>query len=182
MQPDLRHIQAQLAPLPPQVQVQNHAAALQYIRVQLVNRNFLIPVAHQPVAGQLRAVMLPGFVKAPVFPDFRVSVVVVQVRRGVPCVFRARHDDTRQGLRQQFGVMHIGTRHDYAQGPALPFHQEAAFRRLRLLPALPRSVGLGPMASPLPQTRLAHGAIGQLPFPLHTAQLGAFRGQNRPDA
>ena len=51
-------------------------------------------------------------------------------------------------------------------------------RRLRLLPALPRSVELGPIRSP--KTCLAHGSVCRLPFPVHAAQLFAPLHQSSP--
>ena len=56
----------------------------------------------------------------------------------------------------------------------------ASTKTLFLLPALPRSVGLGPMAPP--KTRFAYRAIRRLPFPVHAAQLLAFFYQDGPDA
>ena len=55
----------------------------------------------------------------------------------------------------------------------------ASTRMLFLLPALPRSVGLRPMAPP--KTRFAYRAIRRLPFPVHAAQLLAFFYQDSPD-
>ena len=56
----------------------------------------------------------------------------------------------------------------------------ASTRMLFLLPALPRSVGLRPMAPP--KTGLAHGAVRRLPFPVHSAQFFTALHQNSPDA
>ena len=47
-----------------------------------------------------------------------------------------------------------------------------------MLPALPRSVGLGPIRSP--PTRLAHGSVRRLPFPVHAAQLFVLFHQDSP--
>ena len=56
----------------------------------------------------------------------------------------------------------------------------ASARMLRLLPALPRSVGWRRV--PPPQTGLAHGAVSRLPFPVHRSQFLALLNQHRPDA
>ena len=47
-----------------------------------------------------------------------------------------------------------------------------------MVPALPRSVGLGPIRSP--KTCLAHGSVCRLPFPVHAIQLFAPLHQGSP--
>ena len=84
-----------------------------------------------------------------------------------------------QSQLQQLGVVDVGPGHHHAQRPAVPVNQDASTRTLRLLPILPRSVGLRPTESP--KTRLAHGAVCRLPFPVHAAQFLALLDQHRPD-
>ena len=71
------------------------------------------------------------------------GIVIPFVQAQVLGAFRARHYDALQGRPQEFRIVHVGSSHRHAQGsPA------ASTRMLFLLPALPRSVGLRPMAPP----------------------------------
>lgn len=55
----------------------------------------------------------------------------------------------------------------------------ASTSKLFLVPAFPRSVGLGPVFSPT-ESRFVCAAIGGLPSPVKTAQLGTLRDQFGP--
>ena len=93
-----------------------------------------------------------------------VSLVQAQMLGLYGTTFGTLHNYAFLSQLQQLGVVTLAPATTTLSGP--PF---LSTRTLLLLPALPWSVGLRPTEPP--KTVLAHGAIGRLPFPVHTAQM-----------